>query len=716
MRTLSADLLLDGFPKATRGLATLRAEQIVVAGIPIASIEGELTVREAAWADASLRLVAGDTLRVSLRADVHWMGDSLEIRLDSLDAATREARWSLVRPASLFAGPDRKTVEGVDLRSLDGARLTLDATSLSDGTLQLTTDIVRIPLAHARFAGLVVPRVAALASLNATLTGTSATPQLSFRAALDSVRVDGIEAPSLDAEGSYTEHRAIVDLRAAYRGRPAFALTGELPVDLTLNSKPVEERFIEAPLYIRLIADGAPLNGLATLLPSVRDLAGGFDADVQVTGTWRDLEPRGLVIVRDAVFSVPALGTGFRDGLLDLSLTPDSIVLHRARLADDRSLSDTVSVAGVVVRNGTSWRADLTTIARRLRIIDDPRVAEADVSWALRLRGPLDSLALSGDVSLPTANIYIGRQQRRVLALEEEVAANEEVMRYAPRIEALTVRLGNEVRLRSPEANVQLTGSVDVTGQLNAPDVRGEILASRGTYRLDLGLLQRTFQVDSGRVRMNGPMSVPAALDIHTTYTVRQAERDDVRIGARLTGTVEQPRLTLSSGDLGTTSNETEIISYLLFGAPTFVLDGENASAVRLATAALVPSLGGAAERALGARIPVLSELQVTTVAGDGPRDFTLNSFEGLLNSFALTAGTQLGTDSYLRVSGGVCRGENRAAQSLPAWMGVTAEYRPRERLSAELSLTPGGAPCNRVGTWTQIYQFGMDLFRDFRW
>jgi translocation and assembly module TamB len=246
--------------------------------------------------------------------------------------------------------------------------------------------------------------------------------------------------------------------------------------------------------------------------------------------------------------------------------------------------------------------------------------------------------------------------------------------------------------------------------------VRGEIIATRGTFRLDLGLLQRTFQVDSGLVRLNGPLSIPPTLDIHTSYTVRQAAREDVKIGARLSGSVESPRLILSSGDLGTTASETEIISYLLFGAPSFVLDGQSASAVRLATAALVPSLGGAAERALGARLPFLSELQVVTVAGDSPRDFTLNSFEGLLNSFALTAGTQVGTDSYLRLSGGVCRGENRAAQSLPAWFGIAAEYRPRERLSAELSLTPGSAPCNRIGSFAQIYQLGLDLYKDWRW
>jgi len=42
---------------------------------------------------------------------------------------------------------------------------------------------------------------------------------------------------------------------------------------------------------------------------------------------------------------------------------------------------------------------------------------------------------------------------------------------------------------------------------------------------------------------------------------VRQAERDDVSICARLTGTVDQPRLVLSCGVLGTTARDTEIIS-----------------------------------------------------------------------------------------------------------------------------------------------------------
>lgn len=713
---VEGDVLLDGLPSATRGLVSMRLREVAGAGIPIHTAALEATVREVRWADISARMVAGDTLVASARADIHYMGDSLELRLDSLTARSRDADWTLVRSGRLFRGPDRTTVDSLELRSADGARFALSARLDSAGPVSVRAEARRVPLAHARFTGLMPANVNGQLTLDATVSGTTASPEVHLTGQLDSAQVNGEPAPGLRAQVDYVDRLARVDATGTLLGAESFTLAAELPLDLRLEARPLGERLLEEPLYVRFAASAAPLEGVGALIPGVRDLRGGMDADIQVTGTWRDPAPRGIVLMREGAFVVPALRTGFRDALADISFSPDSVIVHRARLADERAPNDTAAVEGAVIRTDAGWRADLRTVARNLRVIDDPRVAEADVSWQLRLRGRLDSLALGGAITVPRANVFIGRQRRRALQLEEDVVAQNEVSRYAPRLEGLQLRLGNEVRLRSPEANVQLTGEVAVTGTMGAPDVRGEIVAERGTYRLDLGLLQRTFTVDSGLVRLNGPLSTPPTLDIHTSYIVRQAEREDVTIGARLTGTVEEPRLQLSSGDLGTTANETEIISYLLFGAPTFVLDGQSASAVRLATAALVPSLGGAAERALGARLPFLSELQVVTVAGDSPQDFTLNSFEGLLNSFALAAGTQIGTDSYLRISGGVCRGENRAAQSLPAWFGVAAEYRPRERLSAELSLTPGSAPCNRIGTFAQIYQVGLDLYRDWRW
>lgn len=717
--SIRGELFLLEFPSATRGLATFDAVNVALGGVPIHRISAEATVREPTWTDASVRLLAGDSLFVSARLDLRSTTDSLRIRFDSLDAISRAVRWRLSRPATLVRTSTRLQLDSLQLLSSDGASLDLVAQLDSGGPVSASMRAVRVPLAHAAFTGMAPEGIEGVVSLDAELSGTSSAPVLRSTAALDSVRVAGRAAPGLTLHARY--ERRMLDLELRGRSpdpaavRDAFLLTAALPLDLALESRTLAQRKLDEDVFIRFVADGTSLTGFDALFPVVSELRGGFDADLLVSGRWGALEPRGVFLVRDGSFAVPALRTGFRDVLMDVALTPDSVIFHRVRLADERSPSDSASLEGTFFRRGTRWNADVHTFARNLRVIDDPSLAEADASWQLHLRGPVDSLQLGGEITVPNANAYIGRQ-RAILDVGLSRSPTTAVGRYLPRIDDLTIRLGNGVRLRSPEANVQLTGDIAVTGTLSDPNVRGEILATRGTYRLDLGPLQRTFHVDSGIVRMNGPMDNPPTLDIHTSYLVRQADREDVKIGARLIGTVREPRLVLSSGDLGSAASETEIISYLIFGSPSFALDNNGTWAVRTATAALVPSLGGAVERALGGRLPFISELQVTTVAGDSPTDFTLNSFEGLLNSLALTAGTQIGTDSYLNLSGGVCRGENRAASSPARWFGITVEYRPRERLSALLSLNPGSTPCNRVGTFSQIYQFGLDLYRDWRW
>jgi translocation and assembly module TamB len=707
---------LEGAPGATRGLITLQADTVVAAGFPLSTIGMEALVRDARWADATVRAAAGDTLVAEARVDVHWTPDSLRIRLDSLVASAPTARWSLAAGAELYRDAKVTRLDTVSLRATDGARLDVAMDLDSAGPVSAFVRATRIPLRHARFTGKLPAGVDGLVTLEADMTGTQGAPLMQVTGRLDSVRVDGVAAPALVLRGAYADRMFDVDLRGRDEERDAFVLTGELPLDLTIASRTLEQRLIKEPLFVRIVADGSSLSGFEALLPGVTELSGGFDADMLIGGRWGDLEPRGVFLVRNGAFAVPTLGTGFRDLLMDVSFSPDSVVIHRARLADARSHNDTASVEGALSRTTEGWRADFTSMARYLRVIDDPRVAEADLSWHLQVRGALDSLLVSGDVFVPNGNAYFGTQRRRVLDVSRRPPGPDTASVFVPRVEALTVRLGNEVRLRSREANVQLTGEIQASGPLNDPSFAGEVVANRGIYRLDLGLLQRTFQVDSGRVRLAGTATAPHPLDIHTSYVVRQAAQEDVLIGARITGTTVEPRIVLSSSALGTAASETEIISYLLFGAPSFALDGDRTSALRTASAALVPSLGGAVERALGGKIPYISELRVSTVASDAPISVAPSSFESLLNSFALTAGAQLGPDSFLSLSTGVCRGESVAAQALGVWFGIAAEYRPRERLSAQMSLDPGSSPCLRVGTFSQIYQFGLDLFRDWRW
>lgn len=660
--------------------------------------------------------VASDSLSLLASGTFLQAGDSLTMQLDSLRVRAPSADWSLVRPADFSAIAETLTLDSLLLRSTDGGSLALSALIAPTGPMRGTLRMRQVPLSQLSFTGLLASGLSGAASADLTAGGTREEPTFLLTASLDSVAFEGKPLPTLDVTGRYANERLALTGDGRFEGREAVRVAGSVPLDLGLRTRGPTSRLPEQPLDLTFTADRLPLVVMQPWLPSIRDVRGVLDASVVLAGRWGAIEPRGTLKVTDGAFGVPALATGFRSMSADVALAPDSVVLRQFSIRDESEGRDAASATGTMYRRNERWQVELESTARDFRVIDDPQVAQADLSWQLRLRGPLDGLVLAGALQVPRGSAFIGRSERSIFRLEEEIAAADSARRYYPRLEALTLTLGNDVRLRSPEANVQLNGSVQITGTLDAPDIRGAINAARGTYRLDLGPLQRTFQVDSGAVRLNGPIEIAPTLDIHTSYTVRQADREDVHIQARLTGSLDEPRIVLSSTDIGSSASETEIISYLLFGSPSFALDGQSASAVRSATAALVPSLGGVVERALGGKIPLFSSLQVTTIAGNAPTGFTLNSFEGLLNSVALIAGRQLGSDSYLNVSGGVCRGENRAARSLPAWFGIGAEYRPRERLSAQISLDPGSAPCTRVGGFSQIYQFGVDIFRDWRW
>ena len=157
---------------------------------------------------------------------------------------------------------------------------------------------------------------------------------------------------------------------------------------------------------------------------------------------------------------------------------------------------------------------------------------------------------------------------------------------------------------------------------------------------------------------------------------------------------------------------QSEIISYLIFGTPSFGVDGLSSATDRTVNAALVPYFGGLLEGVLGSVLPFFSSLQVATISGSGLKTLTTNPVDGLLNSFALTAGRQIGSDSFLNLSGGVCRGSRlTSTQSPSGWFGVSAEYKPRRGPSGVISVEPSGSPCSGLSR----YQFGLDVFRDWK-
>jgi translocation and assembly module TamB len=174
--------------------------------------------------------------------------------------------------------------------------------------------------------------------------------------------------------------------------------------------------------------------------------------------------------------------------------------------------------------------------------------------------------------------------------------------------------------------------------------------------------------------------------------------------------------LTLSSPDpLYASAPESEIISLLIFGAPTFALDGQSQSTVRAVTGVLLPSVGGAVEGALQRLLPVFNTVQVTTAGSNAEAAFSPTALLDNLN-FSISAGKQFGERTFLRLNTGVCRGTSQAtSRGATLWGGVAAEYRIARNWWGQVGVDPGSAPCTRpAGDVFPRLQFGFDLFREW--
>lgn len=680
------------------------------AGVDLASVTAQFDSGERLRVTATASV--GDTIRVAGVGEVTWPDEGVRIRLDSLTSSLGEHRWRLTAPAHAWITPRATELDSLVMRSDHGALAAAYGSVPETGPISASMRIVSLGFEEIGFLGYFPADLSGQLSALARITGTRDAPLIAATATLDSIRSADRARPTLAFEGNYAARKAAITLNATIGGRRVLDITGNVPLDLSLRE--VEDRVIEAPMALTLRADSLTLADFEALAPSVTGLGGSVHGLVDVGGTLRHPTGRGTLNLRNGAFELPAYGFVARSAEMALALAGDSVFVKRLRLSDGDSPQDSAAITGVIRLAGTNWSkwlVNLQSTASRFRVIDDPRLATAEASWELGITGALGEPRLTGAVRLPYAVFTIGPQKRaRVIGRS---AGTKQIVGM-PNVDGVTVTLGNDVRLKSKDANVQLSGDVELFGALNRPWISGAVSATRGTYRVDLGLIKRTFRVDSGSVILEGTPDIPAALDIFTSYTVRGVD-DDIHIGAHLYGTTGKPRLDLTS-DQGSAVGQGEIISYLVFGQSSFALDQARANPGRTAAAALVPSLGGVLEGFLGTLLPFFSTLQVNTVANDNAQSTFANPVDNLLNSFAVTGGRQMGTDSFFSVSGGVCRGSRvSTTASSPFWLGTAVEYRPKRSIGAAITIDPGPAPCSRVGTIGDTYQIGLDLSYEWK-
>ena len=665
---------------------------------------------------------------LSGRARIATTGDTISVDLDSLFAHFGADTVRLQFPTRLTSANGLTAIDSANLEVGKGGRLFLTGRLTDSARVSGVLRLEDFPLVVQDSAAQVPPRATALLNARVELSGTRHAPRIEGVVDAVDVKLLGTAAGAMRVSAEYAGERLTTSMTIDEGRDGSIVFAGDLPVNLALTTVP--RRLKDEPLVGTLRSDSLRLGFLKRLLPAFSEVGGVLRAEVNVGGRLERPLLEGTVGLDSGQFVSRELGVQLRDVSTRVDLRNDSILVQRFTARGERRAADALTLSGFAFIPDTGVGAiDVRLRANQFAAFRSIRLGRFDLNGEVHLSGTRDAASLDGDVEVYDAVGYIGSRfikpvEASRLGLDGPDDADSaraaaarppsflQRLRERVAIGDLSLRLGDNVRLRSEDANVVLGGEIRASGHLDDVALSGDLLARRGIYRLNLGLVSRTFQVDSGRVTFFGPLANSPALDITTSYLVRLESRDQVRIRAQILGTAAVPRIVLSSDDQAGAS-DTELLSLLIFGAPSFALSGQNASALRSVQNALAPTLGGVAERALSSVLPGVDMVRVTMATQGDVQGGDQNN--GLLAGSSITAGQQLGDRVFISVNTGIGK---RAACSevsdFTPWFGLSIEYRLGPASWLQASMDPG-SQCSRTSTAGAATQFGIDLFREFR-
>ncbi|MBK9549163.1 MAG: translocation/assembly module TamB domain-containing protein [Gemmatimonadetes bacterium] len=652
-----------------------------------------------------------------------WQGDSTKqrIALDSLALAFPRQQWRLERPTQFRLADGLATLDDtLALRTRDGSgAITLFGSFPGDVPGTMTASAVGLDLAD--LVGLMqgdTSAVAGLAALDLRLGGTREAPTIRGSAAVTGPVLGSVRAPMVRAAFDYESRMLRSHLTFWRTGDAMLDVDLALPFDLALAAR--SDRKLPGPIAISARADSVDLAVFEAFTPNIRNASGIVQLDLHGSGSWAAPRLGGSLSVRNGRMRLPSLGATYDqvDGWARFS--GDSLLLDSLSMNGD---GGTLRTTGSVRFDQLTMPVlDLTFDARGFLAMNVPNYLKLRAEQLnVTLRGPVAHPVLRGSGTLSGSVLYFADLVTKdIIDLEDPAyldlvdtlalrrrrlgAAFQNRFLDSLRIEGLRFRLGTEVWLRSSEANVQLEGSVTIDKVRKQYRLAGTFTAPRGTYTLKIPYLPaRDFTVESGTVSYFGSPDLNAELDLQARHIVHTSDGEDVPIVAHIEGSIQVPRLTLSSP--GRNLPDRDLISFLMFGIPQGQLGGSQRAQVTSTAQSLLA----------GAFTGELSRL-----ATDAGFDlFELRS--GILEQrqqqgpslTQLLAGFQLSRRFFATFNAGFCTG---GGSNSPVFsrnnLGASLEYRLSREFRLKASAEPvGTCQANTASTLLpRRYQFGTDL------
>lgn len=396
-------------------------------------------------------------------------------------------------------------------------------------------------------------------------------------------------------------------VRITLNEREHFAGSIHMPQWSLLNPVPEAGHAIDAELGLEL----HDLSLLALLVPELQTGPGNVHAALDVNGTVAAPRINGNARIGFEHLELARLGIRLDDVTLNTDIRHNEWVLEGSSRMDQGILEITGSG---VIHNADDWRAELALNGDNLQTLRQPGL-NLVTSPAITLEAGPDELEFGGRLTIPRARIEPVATESTVPVSGDVIIIGDEISEEEPggtftthgRIEII---LGNQVLVSGMGFDGRLVGQLMVIVNRDGGLIgQGEIRVVDGRYRA----YGQNLTISQGRILYAGGSLDNPAIDI-----IASRMRGDIEVGVRITGTAEQPELTLFSNPA---MDDGDVLSYLVIGRPMDQAgEGDGQLLHQAATSAAL--VGG---EALAERISERYGLdEVTIEAGDEVADTAL--------------------------------------------------------------------------------------------
>ncbi len=739
------------------GTASITGDTIRAAGIVLQDAALDLNIRSKDSTDANLLVRLNNGPVINGQGAIALDPDTSRMTLSNLRIGLEDHEWRTDGPvrARWWSGGESFAVDSFRLLNSQGGWLSLagNVPAAAPVSIRMIADSVSMAdlatLAQSRL------QLAGSVDFNLGITGTRESPVFELSGGLEGTKVGEVTLERTAFNGRYENRRFVGGLGVLRNDTTVLNVVANVPIDLAIEGR--SRRFLDDTSRVSLISQNVDLALIESFTPSLTEARGRLNANLSLTGRPDARSYEGFLRVDSAGAFISDLGIRVRNVFADIGASGDTIAIRRLSMVSGEESRDSLWIRGALsLEDVEDPSFDLTLGARDFHVIDKRRIGDLNISAGLQIQGRQSASELSGTVTVNSGYVVIPPlTSKDVISLDDpdlysivdtSLAANRSLLPKAPPaiVRGLTVRnvqvnMGSDVRLRSDEANIKLGGSVNVIvgrglGASGAPQLalEGSLSTERGTFlmRFGDGFLSRLFTIEDGTVRFLGDADFNPDLNIRAIYTVRIASsrftnRSDVRIRARLLGTLVQPRIVLESAD-DLQVSDSDLISYLITGRPSAEIGGLN-----YAGDFLLSSLSSNLSARFSGRF--FDYLQLQTASGGlgiGAPGGNTGAFNSLLQGAQLGVGKQLNERTFVNLTAGLCTIGNQlgvaqaqptAATYTPALadaFGISVEYAISRNLGVSVSREPPqqAVTCNAIGFTTTQSQWSFDLFRVWRW